>query len=140
MTDQVEKPTTFEYEGGVYEVGRDTIRARMTSARVRQLTIQDSKDPDVDRYFRMFHQLINNTRHVSGEHSLPLVDLDVMKASDPIITDTWEAFLLIDPYGWENSFWEAWWNANPSVNRWAATPTAFLELLETEEKKTGTEG
>lgn len=136
MTDETqEKVTTFEYEGGTYEVLHDSIRRRLTAARVQDLTIGKTTDADALRYFRMFHTLLSTVQHVEGAHSLPLVDIDPMAAGDAAIIEAWQQFLDFDPFGWENDFWNAWWNANPSVNQWAATPAAYAELLETEEKK-----
>lgn len=138
MSDETQKITTFEFEGGVYDVGRESIRGSMTAARTRALTIGKSEDMDFNRYYKMFHQLLSNVTHVSGAKSIPLVDVDPITTNDQTIRDGWEWFLGVDPFGWENNFWNAWWNANPSVNQWAATPAAYAELLDTEEKKTGT--
>jgi hypothetical protein len=131
-----EDKTTFEYEGGVYKVGRETIRARMNTLRVRDLTIKDSIDTRFLTYGRMFLQLIANTTHVDGEHTLPVVDTS-LEGPDTVISEAWEAFLVIDPTGWEDDFWAAYFWANPTLNKWVATPAALNELLETDEKKDG---
>lgn len=128
--------TTFEYEGGVYKVGRETIRARMNAERVRVLTVKDSTDQGYLTFGRMFIQLIANTVHVSGEHKLVIIDTDIEGPEDQI-SDAWEAFLNIDPTGWEDDFWTAYFWANPSLNKWVATPAALNELIETDEKKDG---
>lgn len=128
--------TTFEYEGGMYKVGRETIRARMNALRVRDLTIKESTDTRFLTYGRMFLQLIANTVYVSGEHSLPVVDTS-LEGPDAEIVQAWNDFLTIDPTGWEDDFWTAYFWANPDLNKWVATPNALNELEETDEKKDG---